>query len=467
MKDNFFDNFQHHTKAKWKEQVIKDLKGKDFDETLLWRVDENVVLDAYYNQEDTLNIPIKSIQQAQNQRVNGSWQYCESIKFTNEKDCNNLITNNLQAGSDSFLIDFSGMHERQIEVKELLRNIKLSDTPFFFKVENNCLGLVNALQQIAPYQWKGGINYDGLALWMCKGIWHENYWIDLGEILRKVQNYPQFKTVTINSHHFHNFGSNVVQELAYTLASAIETIDRLSEQDFTLQEIIKKIEFSISIGTTYFAEIAKIRALKFLWQKILTEGYGMKEFEVPTISVHCETSSFYSAAITPQTNILRATTEAMSAIIGGCDALTVKAFDENFNELDEFSKRIARNISIILKEESYFDKVIDPSAGSYFIENLTLKITEEALKLLQEVENQGGIMEAFKKNFIQNEIKKNFESKKNDLISGKTTMVGVNNFRHGEEPLVKSLTFENENIRQDFELLVDRRIAQGFEQTRI
>ena len=463
MKDKLFENFQHHTKAQWKEQVIKDLKGKNFDETLLWRIDENVLVDAYYNQEDYWKIPLKSIQQAQNQRVNGSWQYRESIKFTNENNCNSLIINGLRAGANSFEIDFSDISEWQVEVKELLRNIKLSDTPFFFKVENNCLGLVNALQQIAPYQWKGGINYDGLAIWMCKGIWHENYWIDLGSILRKVQIHPLFKSVIINSHHFHNFGANIGQELAYTLASAIETIDRLSEQDFTLIEIIQKIEFSISIGTSYFVEIAKIRALRFLWKKILTEGYDLKESELPSVTIHCETSSFYNASITPHTNMLRATTEAMSAIIGGCDALTIKAFDENFKESNEFSKRIARNISIILREESYFDKVIDPSSGSYFLENLTLKIAQEAFELLEEVENQGGIMEAFRKNYIQNEIQRNFEEKENELISSKSTMVGVNKFRYDEQPFVKPQLIENKYSNQDFDLLINRRISQKFE----
>ncbi len=459
-----FNNFQHHNKAQWKQQVIKDLKGKDFDEMLLWRVDENVSVNAYYNQEDTLGIPIKSIQQAQNQRVNGSWQYRELIKFTNGKECNSLIINSLLAGAKSFSVDLSGVHEWEVEVKELLRNIKLSDTPFFFKVENNCLGLINALQQIAPYHWKGGINYNGLALWMTKGIWQETYWNDLGVILRKVQNYSQFKTLIIEGQHFHSAGANVGQELAYTLASAIETIDRLSEQDFTLQEIVQKMEFSISVGTSYFIEISKIRALKFLWKKILTEGYGLEESELPPISVHCQTSVFYNAAITPHTNMLRATTESMSAIIGGCDALTINAFDENYKESNEFSRRIARNISIILKEESYFDKVIDPSAGSYFIENFTLKITHVALQLLEELENQGGIMKAFKKNFIQNEITKNFEAKENDLIAGKTTMVGVNKFRYDEEKFVKPQSSENMNVNHDFDLLINRRLASSFEQ---
>jgi methylmalonyl-CoA mutase len=456
-----FNDFQQHKKIQWKEQVIKDLKDKDYDEILLWRVDENVLVDAYYNQEDNLKIPLKSIQQAQNQRVNTSWQCRESIKFTNEKDCNRLVINGLLAGANSFSIDFSGVCEKEIEVKELLRNIKLSDTPFFFKVENNCLDLLNSLQQTAPYQWKGGINYDGIALWMRKGFWQENYWSDLGQILRKVQNHPQFQTVIINSHHFHNSGANVGQELAYTLATAIETIDRLSDQGFAIQEIVQKMEFSISIGTTYFAEIAKIRALKFLWNKILIDGYGMKKSEISPILIHCETSSFYSAAVTPHTNMIRATTEAMSAIIGGCNALTIRTFDKNLKEFNEFSQRIARNISIILKDESYFDKVIDPSAGSYFIENLTLKIADEAFKILQEVENQEGIMEAFKKNLIQNEIKRNFETKEANLVSGKNIMVGVNKFRFDEEPFTKIQV--NESIDNDYELLINRRISQKFE----
>jgi methylmalonyl-CoA mutase len=464
MKDNLFQNFQQHTKAQWKEQVIKDLKGKDFNETLLWEINKNVKTEAYYTSEDTINQPLNLLQSPQNQRVNALWQYREAFTLTNEKECNSLIINSLLAGANSVSLDFSGVCERQIEVKELLRNIKLSDTPFFFKVENNALNLVKTLQQIAPYHWKGGINNDGLALWMLKGVLPENHWIDSGQILGIVQKIPTFKVVIINGHHFHNAGANIGQELAYTVASAIETIERLSEQNFSLQEIVQKIEFSISIGTNYFAEIAKVRALRFLWYQILSDGFGMKHSEIPVTSIHCQTSTFYNASITPHTNILRATTEAMSAIIGGCDALTIKAFDETFQESDDFSRRIARNISIILHEESYLDKVIDPSAGSYFIENLTLKIAEEALRLLKEVENLGGISEAFKQNFIQNEIKGNFESKENDLISGKTTMVGVNKFRHDEVPFVKIEDEEKQSNNLGFELLKDLRLSSVFEQ---
>jgi methylmalonyl-CoA mutase len=153
----------------------------------------------------------------------------------------------------------------------------------------------------------------------------------------------------------------------------------------------------------------------------------------------------------------------MSAIIGGCDSLSVRAFDETFQESDEFSRRIARNISIILKEESYFDKVIDPSAGSYFIENLTFEIAENSFKLLQEVENKGGIVDAFKQNFIQNEIKRSFESQLNALNTNEKIMVGVNKFTFDETIGNRTEKLNQPNSDLGFDLLTDLRLSSTFE----
>lgn len=463
MKNQLFNNFNSHSNEQWQKQVINDLKGKDFDETLNFIIQENVKIKPYFDCEDLNNIPLNFIQQSQIQGVVKAWNNREIIKYKSEKETNILIISLLEAGADAFLVDFSGFFEMEIEVKKLLRNIKISDTPFFFKVENAALNLVKELQVIAPYHWKGGIDNDILGRYFRTGNYDINQWIEMGEILRIVQNFPSFKTLIVNSHLFHNSGANVAQELAYTLASAIEIMDRISEQNIDLKEIVQKIEFSISVGTNYFVEIAKIRALKFLWTKILMQGYGLNEQNIPGISIHCVTSSFYDAAITPHTNMLRVTTEAMSAIIGGCSALSVRAYDETFQESDEFSRRISRNISSILKEESYFDKVIDPSAGSYFIENLTFQIAEEAFTLLQAVENQGGIIEAFEKNYIQNEIKRNFEAKQDSLLKNESIMIGVNKFRHDETPFNEIETVEKKQSDIGFDLLTDVRLSQIFE----
>ena len=463
MKNQLFNNFNSHSNEQWQKQVINDLKGKDFDETLNFIIQENVKIKPYFDCEDLNNIPLNFIQQSQIQGVVKAWNNREIIKYKSEKETNILIISLLEAGADAFLVDFSGFFEMEIEVKKLLRNIKISDTPFFFKVENAALNLVKELQVIAPYHWKGGIDNDILGRYFRTGNYDINQWIEMGEILRIVQNFPSFKTLIVNSHLFHNSGANVAQELAYTLACAIEIMDRISEQNIDLKEIVQKIEFSISVGTNYFVEIAKIRALKFLWTKILMQGYGLNEQNIPVISIHCVTSSFYDAAITPHTNMLRVTTEAMSAIIGGCSALSVRAYDETFQESDEFSRRISRNISSILKEESYFDKVIDPSAGSYFIENLTFQIAEEAFTLLQAVENQGGIIEAFEKNYIQNEIKRNFEAKQDSLLKNESIMIGVNKFRHDETPFNEIETVEKKQSDIGFDLLTDVRLSQIFE----
>jgi methylmalonyl-CoA mutase len=463
MKKQLFQDFISHTNYDWKQQVINDLKGKDFNENLTHIIDENSRIKSYFDADEAVKIPINFIQQSQNQRFTKTWSNREIIRYKSEKETNALIISLLEAGADSFLIDFSGVCDLEFEINKLLRDIKISDTPFFFKVENNALNLVNALQIIAPYHWKGGIDNDILGRYFSTGIYDVSQWEVMGGILGIVQKFTAFKTIIINGNIFHNSGANVVQELAFTLASAIQGVDKISEQNISLPVIIQKLEFAISVGTNYFVEIAKIRALKFLWRKILVDGYGLSEQEIPPIAVHCTTSSFYNSSISPHTNLLRATTEAMSAVIGGCDSLSVRGFDETFQESNNFSRRISRNISTILREESYFDKVIDPSAGSYFIENLTFEIAKNAFKLLQDVENKGGIVEAFKQNFIQDEIKRSFEQMQNDLLSNEKIMVGVNKFRSDETPFIKSELLPKPKSNLSFDLLTDKRLSSLFE----
>lgn len=459
MANQLFNEFHTHTKEQWKLQAVKELKGKNFDEMMVWNIDKNIQIEPYYASEEIDLQSIKNIQQAQNQRVNPNWNYREIVRYSSEKETNSLISKLLIQGVDSFLIDLSDVLICNVEIKKLLHNFKLSDTPFFFKVENQALDLVNELQNFAPYQWKGGIINDAFGGWMNTGNWNKNHWQDSAELIRKVQNSPQFKVLHFQSHHFHNSGANVAQELAFALAQSIETIDKLSQEGIEVIDILKNIEFSISIGTNYFVEIAKLRALKFLWKKILLEAYDFNISLTNTTSFHCQTSSYYHSAITPHCNLLRTTTEAMSAIIGGCDAISILPFDKNN---DDFGQRIARNISIILKEESYFDKVTDPSAGSYFIENLTLEIAEEALKILEEVEAIGGIIEAFKQGFIQKEILAENSQKQDDLHANKHIMVGVNKFRLDEKTFLKTL--ESTPIKHsDLELLPNLRLSESFE----
>jgi methylmalonyl-CoA mutase len=456
---SLFSEFNRPSKSDWTQQVKADTKTENLDAILNWKFDASTPFEIFYNHENLDFQTIKSVQQPQNQAINRTWQ--NRIKIITAKNVltNSLIISTLHNGADSVILEFSDALDWYSEIKELLRQIKLTDNAFFFKVENNSLELVNALQKLFPYHIKGGIINDLIARWMMTGILDKKEWETQKDILGKMQESKNFKSLIIGSHHFHNSGANSTQEVAFLLNSVVENIDKLSDLGVSIQDIIQKIEVSISIGTGYFEEIAKVRALRFLLSKLLScYGNEYADFHIP---IHCQTSEYFSSNIAQNTNMLRATTEAMSAIIGGCDALTVLPFDRN--DTTGFSERIARNVSTILKEEAYFDKVVDPSAGSYYLENLTVIIINQSWALFQKVENQGGVMKAFENGFIQNEIKKERDYRVKKLQNTESVMVGVNKYRHDEKPFIQ----KNDSIIQQssvpFELLKNERISLAFE----
>lgn len=451
-----FSEFQPSTKADWYNQTIKDLKGKAFDETLVWRTLEGFEIQPFYAVEDLENLPLQAIQNAQNTKQSLGWQNRVLVKFTNEKETNSLIINTLSSGGDSISIDFGIKKIEEINLPKLLDKVKLSDSPIYFLVNGQAKELVVELKKFINYQMKGGVIDDTLATWMQTGKQDFAAFENVKDAILQTNDSPQFRILTIQSHHFHNAGANAVQELAFTLASAVHYLDKLTDKGLKIDEILPKIEFSISIGTNYFIEIAKIRALRYLWGLIVNE---FKKTNLnPQIIIHTQTSYFYDSIATINTNMIRVTTEAMSAAIGGADAITVHAFDAILGKNDDFSERIARNISILMKEEAYLNKTNDPSAGSYFIENLTHSLIKAAWELFLKVESKGGIVKAFEEGFIQSEIEKSYQTKVEALKNGKI-MVGVNKFRFDETPFEKVEKLpENTN-----NLLKNRRIAEVFE----
>ncbi len=459
MNPNLFSEFPQITKEAWLNQVTKDLKGKDFKETLVWQSLEGFAINPYYAEEDLKNIPIKAIQEAQKNDSSTSWQNRSLIPYTNAKDTNLLIINYLKNGVNEITIDFGTTNISEQDLIRLLNNIKLSETPIYFKTPHREALLTN-LKKFIHYQPKGGFVTDFLSKSFSSEstIIDKDAWESTKNTITQTNEYPAFRAITVESHAFHNAGANAVQELAFTLASAVNYLDKLTNLGLSIEQIIPKIEFSISIGTNYFVEIAKLRALRYLWSKI-GESYNATLF-ASNCALHCQTSSFYDATLSPYTNMLRATTEAMSATMGGCDSLTVLAYDSvlGLEEKSDLGERIAKNVSILMKEEAHLDKTNDPSAGSYYIESLTYKLATTAWDLFLKVEKMGGIEEAFEQGFIQDEIEKSYQSKVKSLQNGKI-MVGVNKFRmeaENQEKPNKELVF-NENILQN------RRISEVYE----
>ncbi|RFS17939.1 methylmalonyl-CoA mutase family protein [Emticicia sp. C21] len=455
MAKKFFEEFGKSTKKNWEAQVAKDLKGKSFEDTLVWKTLEEIPVHPYYSEEDLTPLPLKEIQQAQSTRKALNWQNRPIVKFWQEKPTNSLVIELLSSGADAVAIDFGNTDINQVDFAKLLDKIKLSNTPIYFRSSVN-KALLTALRRYVHYQPKGGLIYDSLgAFFTGESEMDDTTWESTKNCLEFCTDYPAFSVIAIRSDVFHNAGANAVQELAFTLATATTYLDKLTSLGINIEHIATKLEFSLAVGTNYFMEIAKIRSLRFLWSKIL-EAY---QSPVTACQINCQTSYFYDSTLDAHTNMLRATTEAMSAVIGGCDSLTTHGYDAVFNRgYSEMSERMARNISILLSDESYLGKSVDISAGSYYIENLTNDLSAKAWELFLIIEQKGGILKAFKEEFIQTEIEKAYQLKAEALQNGRI-MVGVNKFISPKDNPGQALA----QAKTDKHFLPNRRIASIFE----
>jgi methylmalonyl-CoA mutase len=479
MNTSLFDTFATTTKADWQAQATKDLKGKDLRQTLNWQTAEGFEVESYYTIDDLNHKKVTAVQAAQRQKP--GWLNQSVVKYKDEKSTNSQIVNILQKGTDSVLIDLSEIDCSQINFSKLLHNIKLSETAVAFKTNNQAQVIISELQKFINYKIKGNLADDGLATFMQTGYLSEHYFETCAEITKKTQESPQFKTICVDGQVFQNAGGNAVQELAFMLSAALTYLDKLTDLGLSADEVFSKIQFSISVGTNYFMEIAKQRALRYLWSMVMGHGSLVNGLEIKNQKseidnysssggwdgtpqwafITATTSPFYDAAITPYTNLLRATTEAMSAVMGGCDVLTVRPFDDVYQPSSEFSERVARNISVILSEEAHLDKTADPSAGSYYIEKLTLELAEAAWDLFVEVESLDGLIPAFEQNFIQNKIEENHHPVTSS--PNHSVMVGVNKYRFDDEPFIKPVTKPVQTQNFPFKLLVNSRLSEGFE----
>lgn len=445
MESLFSNLFPDTDKTAWLAQVQNELKHDNAYESLRWQTDEGFALDPYYTVDSLRDLPLIAIQAVQ--KPTAGWINAPEYSISEGKADNSLLRDALNQGADALILNLATPN---INLSQLLNGIKLSDTPVFFRLNADQPGFINALKRVAPYQLKGG-------LLMAMG--------DVAiEATRLTADSPQFRTVCASGHVFHNAGGTVTQELAFTLASLADVYDALTEAGLPIDQLIPKTTLSISVGTSYFLEIAKLRALRVLFNHFINHYPSSisNTYTVPYPFIHCQTSTFYDAAVAPYTNLLRATTEAMATVVGGCDALTVHPYDTVLNQSGisttnaKLSERIARNVSLLLKQESYLDKVADPSAGSYYIEQLTGHLVETAWTRFLDVEKRGGLAKALSTGFIQQELENAYQKKVEAVRNGKV-LVGVTKFRTDD------VGTTNQQSQLTVSSLPDRRLAEEFE----
>lgn len=452
MAEKLFTEFPEVSTQTWEEVIIKDLKGADYEKKLVWRTLEGFSVRPYYRAENLKNLKHITYAPGQYPFVRGTkkhnnWKVRQDFCAENAADANKKALDCLMKGVDSIGFVVNGKEGvSQSDFDALLNNICLTAVELNFvggccKTPEIVKMLAEKVKTLNANDIYGSIDYSPLTRLTLSGAFCNSEEKDF-ELLKKsieaAKTLPHFRTVGVNGTIFHNAGSTIVQELAFALAMGNEYLAKLTDLGLTADETAKKIKFTFAVSSNYFMEIAKFRAARMLWANIVKAYEGTTEC-AQKMRIHATTSAWLQTIYDPYVNMLRGTTEAMSAAIAGVDSLDVLPFNKSFERPTEFSNRIARNIQIILKEESYFDKVVDPAAGSYYVEELTNLIADEAWKLFKTIEDKGGYIASFKAGFIQEKIAESAKKHDNNIEIRREIILGTNQYPNFTETLSAEL----------------------------
>ena len=475
-KKNLFKEFSPVSTQEWKEKIVKDLKGADYDKKLVWKTNEGFNLQPFYRSEDLESIKYLDELPGDfpfvrgNKVASNDWYIRQDINITDLEEANKKALNILMKGVNSlgFILDREKDYTRD-DIDALLKNIFAEIVEINFitspkQVVDLMMIFYDLLKKYNRDFQKihGSIDFDPLGFLTLKGKFYgsqEESFNTCKELIDIAHNLPHFTVLSVYGSDFREAGSSIVEEIAYSLAIGTEFLTHLTEKGISVNRIAANIKFNFGIGGNYFLEIAKIRTARLLWAHIV-KAYGPSDDTHTKMNIHGITIDWNKSMYDPYVNMLRTTTESMSAILAGVDSLTVKPFNSVYEKPTEFSERIARNQQLLLKEESYLDKVVDPAAGSYYIETLTDSIAEESWKLFLEIESKGGYIEAFKQGFIQEKLKETKEKRENDIATRRINILGTNQYPNFTEYIDKEI---DKSILETKNETAPNADAKGFE----
>jgi methylmalonyl-CoA mutase len=452
--NKLFTEFPEVTTKQWEEKIMADLKGKDYEKTLVWRTNEGFSVNPYYRadilerKEFSDSLPGEFPFVRGNQPVN-NWLIRQDMVVKDPLEANKKALELLGKGVNSLGLIFDCSVPFSLEkFQVLLKDICLEAAEINLTCSCRNCDLVEVFTDLVlSGAWNvqnitASVNNDPLSAWMLEGKFYEGTetaaFDRLKILVEKGFRIPGLRTIGVNGKYFGNSGSSIVQELAFSLAMGSEYLHQLTDRGLSPDAAAQKIRFNFSISNNYFMEVAKLRAARLLWAQIV-KAFGAGQEESMMMIAHCETGSFNKTIYDPWVNLLRTQTEAMSAALGGAHSVTVLPFDAVYREPSAFSERIARNQQILLKEESYIDKTADVAGGSYYIENLTCSIVDQAWKLFLESEESGGFISAMRTGFIQNKIKETAAWKNQNIATRRENLLGVNQFPNFTETIHETL----------------------------
>ena len=435
-----FQEFVAPTTQEWLDKIQVDLKGADFQKRMVWRTNEGFNVQPFYRREDVEKLQTPDSLPGEfpfvrgNKKLDNEWYVRQNITANSAAEANVKALDVLNKGVTSlgFAIPKTELSEEYVDT--LLNNIVCDCVELNFVTCKRCsLKLAEIL--VAYFDKKGynkenivaSIDWDPIEKTVMKGKDVDFLWEYAPKLIETVKDYPNFRVISVNSVSLNNSGAYIVQELGYSLAWGAEYIQQLVDAGVEPTLAAKKIKFNMGISENYFMEIAKFRAARMLWAEIVKQ-YEPKCDCACKMIVNAETSSYNMTVFDAYVNMLRTQTESMSAALAGVHSIVVTPFDAAYETPNEFSERIARNQQLLLKEECHFSTVVDPSAGSYYIEELTSSLAKEAWKIFLAIEEQGGFMAAAKAGVIQDDINATNEKRHLHAAQRKEFILGTNQF---------------------------------------
>ncbi len=438
LQDALLDDFPPVPTEAWQRKIMEDLKGADYERRLVWKPLEGFAVEPFYRAEDLAPDAPGLLRPRPDGR--NDWHIRQNILVNDPDEANRRAHEALERGATAlgFITPQAGLD--QAELERLLGGIPLESTPLHWLSWEDTLAMLFEevdRRGVPRSALLGSVSVDPITRLARHGRLNTGPAFDeAARLLDEVKaSGAALQTLRIDAQAFHQAGASVVQELAFALAAASEYLAHLTERSAEVIDVVSQMRFVMPVGTSYFMEIARLRALRLLIGH-LVRAYGMANAPDTPPGIEAVTSPWSLTRYDAHSNLLRATTEAAAAVIGGCDTLTIRPYDTASGLPGDAAFRLARNIQLLLKHESHLDAVADPAAGSYYIETLTDRLARHAWALFQKVEARGGLLKALEQGFIQQEIRTIREKRDQDIAAGKRVFVGTNAFPDFDETLL-------------------------------
>ena len=476
------------TYSDWVDLATKESRGKSPDD-LMWQTPEGIAVKPLYTAEDVKNLehqdnlpgfaPFKRGPKA-TMYAGRPWTVRQYAGFSTAEASNAFYRRNLAAGQQGLSVAFDlathrgydSDHERVVgdvgkagvaidsveDMKVLFDGIPLDQVSVSMTMNGAVLPVMASYivaaeeQGVSPEQLAGTLQNDILKEFMVRNTYIYPP-VPSMRIVSDIIGYtathmPKFNSISISGYHMQEAGATNVQELAFTIADGIEYVRTAIDSGLNVDKFAPRLSFFFAIGMNFFMEIAKLRAARILWATLMKEKFDPKNEKSLMLRTHCQTSGVSLTSKDPYNNVMRTTIEAMSAVLGGTQSLHTNALDEALALPTEFSARIARNTQLVIQEETGITNVVDPLAGSYYVESLTDQLVKEARVLIDEVEDMGGMTKAVESGMPKLRIEQAAALRQARIDRGEEVIVGVNKYQLDEEPDVDILDIDNTAVRE-------------------